>query len=327
VTKYKRFFFLFFCFLCLFHLFKVGYGAVYPELPSGKAPVKFYSNKNHNDLRITLLRALERARNSVYISVFSITDNKIIKALQELSRRGVQITVTYDPSASNKITKFLQHDVNLLPCRPSRGLMHRKIIVIDEAEVWIGSTNLTTESLRLHGNIITGFKSKAAALAVIKGLSHENFKSGTQKMDLWLDPHENDIINSIEKAKKTLRIAMFTWTNKNITDSVVRAHQRGVSVEVVLDRYSGKGASKKALKQLLDNDISASLNKGSELLHYKFAYIDDKELITGSANWTKAAFNNNKESLLIIHDLTTEQIDFMNNLWHNIQNDSSKQNE
>ena len=41
----------------------------------------------------------------------------------------------------------------------------------------------------------------------------------------------------------------------------------------------------------------------------------------GSANWTKAAFKQNDDCFLIIHDLADEQRQSMQKLWRTIQQD------
>jgi cardiolipin synthase A/B len=91
---------------------------------------------------------------------------------------------------------------------------------------------------------------------------------------------------------------------------------------VVIDHYSGKGASAKIAALLKKNNVPTSLSPGGALLHHKFLYIDGKTLVNGSANWTKAAFAQNDDCFLVIHDLTQEQHDQMEDLWSIIQNSS-----
>ncbi len=75
--------------------------------------------------------------------------------------------------------------------------------------------------------------------------------------------------------------------------------------------------------------IPVHLSTGQGLLHYKFAYIDEKILINGSANWTAAAFKDNDDFFLVIHPLTDKQTltdqqkNKMSELWKNIWKRSS----
>ena len=39
--------------------------------------------------------------------------------------------------------------------------MHRKVLLVDGEEVWLGSANMTRDSLRMHGNLMVGIKDPA----------------------------------------------------------------------------------------------------------------------------------------------------------------------
>ena len=61
--------------------------------------------------------------------------------------------------------------------------------------------------------------------------------------------------------------------------------------------------------------IQVNINQGLQLLHHKFLYVDERDLLVGSANWTKSAFQNNDDCFLILHDLSKEQKKAMNNTY------------
>ena len=75
------------------------------------------------------------------------------------------------------------------------------------------------------------------------------------------------------------------------------------------------GASAKVAALLKKGGIPVKCNRGGNLLHHKFMYIDGKTLVNGSANWTKAAFEKNDDCFIILHDLTDTQREFMDKLW------------
>jgi phosphatidylserine/phosphatidylglycerophosphate/cardiolipin synthase-like enzyme len=127
----------------------------------------------------------------------------------------------------------------------------------------------------------------------------------------------------IQGAQKSVRVAMFTWTRQDLAKTVINAAKRGVKTEVVIDHCAGKGAGAKIVKLLKDNNIDVYLSTGTPLLHHKFLYIDNKYLVNGSANWTKAAFTQNDDCFIVIHDLTDKQNEQMETLWNVILNESS----
>jgi phosphatidylserine/phosphatidylglycerophosphate/cardiolipin synthase-like enzyme len=156
-------------------------------------------------------------------------------------------------------------------------------------------------------------KSKAAP-----ELSKE-FSVGGQRVELWFLPENkaahSRIIELIDKAHSKLCVAMFMWTRQDFTQAVVRAQARGVHSECLIDRNAGRGAAKRVVKTLRESNIPIALNRGIPLLHHKFAYIDNKTLITGSANWTKSAFQYNDECFMILHNLSSAQQAVLNTVW------------
>jgi phosphatidylserine/phosphatidylglycerophosphate/cardiolipin synthase-like enzyme len=104
---------------------------------------------------------------------------------------------------------------------------------------------------------------------------------------------------------------------------LIKAKQRGVDVTVAVDYYTAKGSSKKTLAILEKGGIKVLLSQGRELLHHKWAVIDDTTLVMGSANWTKAAFTKNHDFLLFLSPLTESQIKFFTKLWAIIEQEAA----
>lgn len=323
--------------LCIMMLGIFGwtaYRSTNPVLPDAGGEILLYSNQASDDLRDILVSALKKAECSVHICSFSFTDKAITKTLNELCHRGVEVTIVYDPSTSTRCEYYLDSKIKIVRRQPYNGLMHRKIVVIDSKEIWLGSANLTQESLTVHDNLIQGFYSPEMAKAIVQTINNfvsntitplpksQTYNIASQQAELWLLPEEQkaqqNIVDIIRKAKKNIKIAMFTWTNYTLADAIIDAHNRGVHIEIVVDRYSGRGVSNKICNKLNNAGIVVRLNQGSELLHYKFAYIDDNLLINGSTNWTKAAFSCNDESFMVIPQMTPQQKKFMNTLWQRI---------
>ena len=51
---------------------------------------------------------------------------------------------------------------------------------------------------------------------------------------------ENAIVQSIDSAKVRIRMQAFLFSNKEITQALIRAHQRGVKVDVIIDKKMPK---------------------------------------------------------------------------------------
>lgn len=315
---------LFISFLWQFHTTKI---AALPELGQ---PISLYSNQASDDLRGTLLNGIHKAEKSILLIIYSLTDERIIQALRRKGEEGVSVKVICDPKASAYVHKKLGPNV-FVQKRYCSGLMHQKILVIDEMETWIGSANMTQESLRVHGNLLMGAHHvELAKLICLKAdrmmmqgtqepILHNEFEIGGQHVEFWFLPDDKNAVetlhNLIQTAKKTIRVAMFTWTRYDLAKDLIAAQKRGVDAEVVIDYTSGKGASAKVVKMLRDGGVPVYLSQGNGLLHHKFAYIDGDTLVNGSANWTLAAFTKNDDCFMIIHNLTSRQKEKLENLW------------
>jgi len=297
-----------------------------PNLPQHTEPIRLYSNQCQQDLRATLLRAIRSAHSSIHLVMFGLSDRAILSALIQKIRHDVPTTIYYDSTGSPKIRKILDGG-DIHPIK-SAGLMHQKILILDDETVFIGSANMTSASLRMHDNLVVGLISRKIAQFLKE---HEPYSSGYlnttvggQEVEIWLLPDArghalHDLRKKIRSATRSIRIALFTFTHPGLIDEVIHAQQRGIEVCVVVDMHSGLGASASAIDRLKKAGVRVLLSQGTQLLHHKFIYIDEQTLLTGSANWTKAAFYKNSDCFLILHNLNPDQKAFMDRLWNQVE--------
>jgi phosphatidylserine/phosphatidylglycerophosphate/cardiolipin synthase-like enzyme len=277
--------------------------ATTPSLPAPTDPPRFYSTQLRDDLQLTLSGAIDRAEHSVHLAIYTLTDRKILRALHNAAARGCAVTVAYDAKAGRpKLSPLVERR----PAKP-KGLMHRKILVIDDHEVWLGSANFTYESLRIHDNLIVAISSPQLASDLIDAITGRQTRAPPRlyenDIELWLLPEDkgalNRLIDLIDTAQTRIRVAMFTWTHPALTEAIIRAHRRGLDVHISLDQTSAAGASAPALARLHEEGVKVLTSVGPGLLHHKLALIDDT-LVLGSANWTRSAFTRNDDCFLIL---------------------------
>lgn len=308
------------------------------HLPDGENPVELYSTEMQHDLGVVMCKAIEEAKSSVTLVIYTLTDRKIISCLREKANSGGLVKVICDAKTSPNLETLLGPKVNILR-RYLKGLTHIKMLIIDDKQTWIGSANMTSESLRHHGNLVGAIESEPlAAMASAKARSftatermqhhpHRIFSLGQQSVELWFLPDDPTAVlrlkNLIRGAEKCIRIAMFTWTRRDLANEVIAAKKRGVQVEIALDRSSAMGAGDQVTKMLLKGGIEVKLGRGSPLLHHKFMEIDHKILVNGSANWTMAAFDKNDDCFIVLEPLLEPQQKMMNEIWNVIDQDST----
>lgn len=308
------------------------------QLPNGDHPVELYSTEMQSDLGIIMSKAIDEATNSVTLVIYNLTDKKIIHSLREKANSGVLVKVICDAKNSNGAEIRLGPNVQILR-RYLKGLTHIKMLIIDEKQTWIGSANMTSESLRHYGNLMMAIESEGLGIMAsakarsftsnerIRHIPHHTFSLGQQSVEMWFLPDDPMAIarlkGLIRGAKKCIRIAMFTWTRRDLAKEVIAAKNRGVKVEVALDRTQAMGASKEIAQILLKGGVKLKLGQASPLLHHKFMEIDHSILVNGSANWTMAAFRDNDDCFIVLEPLLESQQQFLNETWAIIDHDST----
>lgn len=273
--------------------------ALSPSLPSPSKPLVFYSNQTRDDLRLVLKKSFKQAARTIDIWMYTAADAFLLNQLQKKAEKGTDVHIHYDKRGGTPALSQLLHPHAV----KSKGLMHRKIVIVDDALVYLGSANMTTSSLQLHDNLSVGIYDPNMA-AFLKSPSAKTYTF--DKGILWLLPDYlamHAIKDKIDEARLSIFVAMFTLTQTDLIEALIRAKNRGVQVKVALDRYTARGASKKAVQKLSDAGIETFFSAGLTLLHHKWVYIDGKELILGSTNWTEAAFRKNDDLLLFLSSL------------------------
>lgn len=118
------------------------------------------------------------------------------------------------------------------------------------------------------------------------------------------------IIREIGQAQREILVAVYAFTSDELAGALVKARQRGVKVQVVLDQEFD-ATNENSMGSFLEHHglpvrRLSGLNKGGErgtgLMHEKFAIIDRKVVLTGSYNWTASADSFNDENLLLFLD-------------------------
>lgn len=129
---------------------------------------------------------------------------------------------------------------------------------------------------------------------------------------------EDAIIQLLRRARKNVKICVFTISENEITKEIIAAHQRGISVKIITDneKLDDRGSD---IRRLANEGIIVKIDKGASHMHHKFCVIDKEILLTGSYNWTKSAADRNQENLLVTEDKNTVKsyIKEFEKLWDN----------
>ena len=134
-------------FVAIFVLIAALFGAA-------RAAERFYMMPYEQKEAIAdLIASIGSAHSNIDIAIYSFTNKEIAKALREASIRGVRVNIIYDSSQKKSETStisYLEKFENIKTCllegRPSKnkkynGLMHQKLIIVDDSLIGLGSAN------------------------------------------------------------------------------------------------------------------------------------------------------------------------------------------
>jgi len=107
------------------------------------------------------------------------------------------------------------------------------------------------------------------------------------------------LIKHMDASKKTIKVMAYGFTAMPLSDALVKAHRRGVKVQLLQDEKSA-GNNSDAVNQLIAAGIEVRSDGKHAIQHNKVMLIDDDIVITGSYNFTKSAEVRNAENIIIL---------------------------
>ena len=110
------------------------------------------------------------------------------------------------------------------------------------------------------------------------------------------------IVKQIDEAKKSIYVQAYGLTSQPIIEAVGNAKGRGLDVKVILDKVNETEKQGNGAKYLKSKNIEVLIDNKVAIAHNKVMVIDNKNIITGSFNFTKSAQDRNAENVLIILD-------------------------
>jgi phosphatidylserine/phosphatidylglycerophosphate/cardiolipin synthase-like enzyme len=112
------------------------------------------------------------------------------------------------------------------------------------------------------------------------------------------------IVRTIDAARSQVLVQAFSFTHRDIANALVRAHRRGLDVQIIADQEQTNSIDSAAMQSLVDAGVPVFADAEHSAAHNKVIIIDQQSgqpaLITGSFNFTFAAQNRNAENVLVL---------------------------
>lgn len=108
------------------------------------------------------------------------------------------------------------------------------------------------------------------------------------------------LVDEINAAQKEIEVQAYSFTSYKIAKALVAAQNRGVTIEVILDKSQFDGQHFSVAPYLYQHSITLYEDNTVNIAHNKVMIFDNQTVETGSFNFTKAAQTQNAENMIII---------------------------
>jgi phosphatidylserine/phosphatidylglycerophosphate/cardiolipin synthase-like enzyme len=109
------------------------------------------------------------------------------------------------------------------------------------------------------------------------------------------------IVKLIDGSQHSLDIAAYAFSHQEIAAAVIRAHQRGVHVRLVMDLKNASGRDSR-IPDMVQAGIEVRIRHKDGDQHSKYLIIDEAIVVTGSYNFTARADERNSENVVVIRN-------------------------
>ena len=271
-----------------------------------------------------LAAAIDEARLSVDVAMYSLSLDSIRDALIHAHDRGVQVRAVMESDNLDRADPqaLVEAGIPILGDR-REGLMHNKFVVIDNAEVWMGSMNFTDSGtyadnnnlLRIHSvKVAEDYTTEFNEMFVddmfgtddVPATPNPRVTIDGTPLDIYFSPDDNvanNLLDLIHNASESIYFMAYSFTSDPLAEAIRAQAEEGVTVEGVMDSgqiNSNIGTEFDPFRQA-GLDVRRDGNS-SGLLHHKVIIIDEQIVITGSYNFTNSAETRNDENVIVIYN-------------------------
>jgi phosphatidylserine/phosphatidylglycerophosphate/cardiolipin synthase-like enzyme len=288
-------------------------------VPTVDTPV-FSSDLNMQDALLGLLACADETLNiALYELDWPCVTDAIAARLEQAPGLIINVVIDDDQcprDESGKLTcalRGLESHARVAIVDDARSrYMHHKFWVVDNRWVWTGSANMTENSfcrdfndaiILDDVNIVAYYQNHFDDLFIGGQFGplertppaqsgpytlHFGPQSPLSAAPSW---HES-LLSSIQGADQSIDFSIFALTRVDVSQAIIAAHARGVTVRGVINHRYATNDAATALK-------AAGVSVKKDAVHSKLLIVDTATVATGSANWSSNAWTNNEESLWI----------------------------
>jgi cardiolipin synthase len=296
----------------------------------------------------SIIEGIGRARDFVLVEFYIVRDDGLGRRLQEAliakAREGVRVYFLYDEIGSHGLTRAYREEMkdagvrvsafNTTQGRRNRFQLnfrnHRKIVVVDGAEAWIGGHNVGDDYLGLYPDTAPWRDTHVrlagpAALHAQLVFAGDWYWATREMIEVSWEPQEAGdkaalvlgsgpadrletaqllFVHALNAARERLWIATpYFVPDEAVLTALQLATLRGVDVRIILpqkpDSYPVWLASFWFIEELMDDNVRF-YHYTEGFMHQKVALVDDYLSLVGTANFDNRSFRLNFEVTAVV---------------------------
>jgi phosphatidylserine/phosphatidylglycerophosphate/cardiolipin synthase-like enzyme len=259
------------------------------------------------DCKGKIVEELNKAGESIHCAIYNVDEQEI---LDTIKNRDVDKKLVTD-KANKKDT-----GIRTVRNYNTNQLMHNKFCVIDNRTIITGSYNPTKKEANNSNNILIINSNYLAENyeQEFEELWNKEFGTGrktknnivylnNRRIENYFCPEDDcnkKVIKELENANSSIKFMIFSFTDYEVADELIKKHSQGIKVEGLLEETQDSNYSK--YETLKEAGINVRWYEKKYKLHDKVFIIDGSIIITGSYNPTANADRYNDENIIIIED-------------------------
>jgi cardiolipin synthase len=264
-----------------------------------------------DDTAQPLLEAIDGAKATVRVKMFTFSDPGLIGAVVNAHKRGVDVRVMLNAArrsgeAENEETRktLKAAGINVQDSNPAFDLTHEKSMVVDDEVAYVMSLNWETRNVtetRDYAIVTKHSREVEEVIACFEADWHRQpFDGGASAHLIWCNSNGRErFAHFVDRAKHSLWLQNERYQDAVIIERVVRAATRGVKVHI-LARPPHTLKQDKLIEGVgglrIMQDVGAKVHRLKGLrLHGKMMLADDARAIVGSVNLAPGSFDGRRE--------------------------------
>ncbi len=265
-----------------------------------------------------IVEAINNAKKSLRIKMFTFSDPTLIQAVIAAHKRGVDVRIMLNPARrsgeeENTETReqLTKAGIDVMDSNPRFDVTHEKSMVIDDETAYVKSLNWQTKNLTETRDYAVVTSHKHEVDEIIECFEADwvraEFAPGDRSHLIWCVGNGRQRLGQlIDDAKDSLWLQNERYQDPVIIEHIVRAKERGVKVHVMA-RPPHKLKREKLVEGVsglrILQDVGIKIHKLKHVkLHAKVLLADGERAIIGSINLAPGSFDSRRELAIEVRD-------------------------